>query len=57
MDYMLRVMRDPQSDVARRDDMAKAAASYVHPRLANVDSTNKIEGSLIVETGVPVAEG
>jgi hypothetical protein len=34
LEYMLKIMRDPLSDMGRRDDMAKAAAQYVHPRLA-----------------------
>lgn len=34
LDYMIRVMRDQTIDHARRDEMAKAAAPYVHPRLA-----------------------
>ena len=34
LDYMLQVMRDPDSPQQRRDEMAKAAAPYVHPRLA-----------------------
>jgi hypothetical protein len=33
LDYMLRVMRDSESDQSRRDDMAKAAAPYMHARL------------------------
>lgn len=41
LDYMLRVMRDPSVDHARRDDMAKASAKFVHPALASVDSTVK----------------
>jgi hypothetical protein len=32
LDYMLRVMRDPTVPDARRDDMAKAAAPYIHTR-------------------------
>jgi hypothetical protein len=36
LDYMLSVMRDPEAAVDRKDDMAKAAAPYVHPKLANV---------------------
>ncbi len=31
-DYMLRVMRDPDADKARRDRMAIAVAPYVHER-------------------------
>lgn len=34
LEYMLKTMRNPKMDVSRRDDMAKAAAPYVHPRLA-----------------------
>ena len=36
LEYMLGVMRDPKADVARRDEMARAAAPYIHPRLAAV---------------------
>ena len=35
LDYMLDVMRNKRADPARRDEMAKAAAPYVHPRLAH----------------------
>ena len=37
LDYMLRVQRDPSVGDARRDDMAKAAAPYVHARLASTE--------------------
>jgi hypothetical protein len=40
LDYMLRVMHDPRAGRKRRDDMAKAAAPFRHPRLM----TNKIVG-------------
>jgi hypothetical protein len=33
LDYMLSVMRDETAPVERRDEMAKAAAPFVHPRL------------------------
>lgn len=33
-DYMLRIMRDPEADDHRRDEMAKAVAPYIHPRLS-----------------------
>jgi hypothetical protein len=36
IDYMLRVMRDPNIDEGRRDEMARAGAPYIHPRLAAV---------------------
>ena len=42
LDYMLRVMRDPVAEQSRRDDMAKAASPYVHPKLAQIDSNAKV---------------
>lgn len=33
LEYMLKVLRDETADTNRRDDMAKAAAPYMHPRL------------------------
>ena len=38
LDFMLSVMRDEQADKAARLDAAKAAAPYVHPRLAAIES-------------------
>jgi hypothetical protein len=37
LDYMLRVMRDSKVPHDRRDDMAKSAAPYLHPKLSAVD--------------------
>lgn len=34
LDYMLQVMRDKKASQSRRDQMARAAAPYVHPKLA-----------------------
>jgi hypothetical protein len=48
VDYMLRVMRDRTVDNGRRDDMAKAVAPYVHPKLAAVEHTGKDGGPLQV---------
>src|SRR5271169_6629090 len=36
--YMLRIMRDEAAPQKRRDEMAKAAALYVHPRLSSVET-------------------
>jgi hypothetical protein len=33
LEYMLRIMRDPREPAARRDEMAKAAAPYLHPKM------------------------
>jgi len=49
LDYMLRVMRDPDADTTRRDDLAKAAANYVHSKLATTQVTGKDGGPLQVE--------
>lgn len=37
LEYMLRIMRDKMVDDERRDKMALAAASYMHPRLASTE--------------------
>lgn len=49
LDYMLKVMRDTKADRARRDDMAKAAAPYIHPKLATLQSDVKLTGRLTLE--------
>lgn len=36
LEYMLRVMRDKKATVARRDEMAKAAARFCHPALSTL---------------------
>ncbi len=43
LEYLLGVMRDIRQDDARRLDAAKAAAPYVHARLANVAHTRTIK--------------
>jgi hypothetical protein len=40
LDFLLRIMRT-STDPARQLEAAKAAAPYVHPRLATVDVGNK----------------
>ena len=37
LDYLLSVMRDGNEDLAARLDAAKAAAPYVHPKLAALE--------------------
>lgn len=39
LQYMLQVMRNSRADTKRRDDMAKAAAPFIHPRLATMAHT------------------
>lgn len=36
LEYMLSVMRDNNAGPERRDEMAKAAAPYIHPRLTAI---------------------
>src|SRR5262245_28997417 len=37
LDYMLRAMRDPSAPAKRRDEMAKAAAPFLHSKLASIE--------------------
>lgn len=48
LEYMLSVMRDLNADTAMRNDMAKAAAPYIHPRLANVEHKGEGGGPIKV---------
>jgi hypothetical protein len=43
LEYMLNTMRDETKPVAVRLDMAKAAAPYVHPRLASVEQAVQLD--------------
>ncbi|MDR7035261.1 hypothetical protein [Mesorhizobium sp. BE184] len=43
---MLKVMRNPKATDQRRDDMAKAAAPYVHPKLASMQHTGRNGGPI-----------
>ena len=43
VEWMLAVLRDPQSEQHRRDRMAEIAAPYLHPRL-NAVAVNSITG-------------
>lgn len=46
LEYMLKVMRNPKASTDRRDDMAKAAAPYVHPKLAAHQHTGRGGGPI-----------
>lgn len=48
LEFMLHVMRDESAEPAARADMAKAAAPYVHPKLAAVEHTGKDGGPIQV---------
>lgn len=49
LDYMLSVLRDDKADGAARMDAAKAAAPYIHPRLAQVDGSGKNVAPVIIQ--------
>ena len=41
LEHLLDVLNDPQATNARKDEAAKAAAPYLHPRLAAIDINNR----------------
>lgn len=49
LDFLLQVMRDQERDMDMRVDAGKAAAPYVHPKLANIELTGKDKGPLEVK--------
>lgn len=46
--YMLKAMRNPKLEPTRRDDMAKAAAPYVHPRLGAIEHSGEVKASVTI---------
>jgi hypothetical protein len=48
LDYMLRIMRDDQQPRERRDDMAKAAAPYLHAKLQSIQMDAEITSSKVI---------
>jgi len=53
LDYMLNVMRDPKASDVRRDDMAKAAAPYLHPRrVPEAGDESKPGGTIVLSVNV-----
>ena len=46
LEYMLSVMRDEKADMPLRMDAGKAAAPYVHPKLASLE--HKVDASVTV---------
>jgi hypothetical protein len=51
LEYMLKVMRDANAKLARRDDMAKAAAPYLHPRLAATERPSPFQVPELASVG------
>ena len=60
LDYMLRIMRDMTQEHSRRDEMARAVAPYVHPKLASTevkgDPDKPIKHKLSIEFVSPKSE-
>jgi hypothetical protein len=54
LEYMLERMRDTSADYSERNDMAKAAAPYVHPKLAAIEHTGKDGGPIQHEDMTPL---
>jgi hypothetical protein len=50
LDYMLKVMRDPEMPVERRDDMAKAAAPFLHAKLQTIQHSGEITTSKVIRS-------
>ena len=46
LEWMLSVIRDEKADVKRRDEMARAAAPFMHPGLGAVEPFGKDEGPI-----------
>ena len=47
LEYMLRVMRDKNADISRRDSMAEKAAPFLHAKLASVTHTGANGGPIL----------
>jgi hypothetical protein len=50
LDYMLGVMRNPNAEPMRRDEMARAAAPYLHARRAPEDKQGRMVPTMIYTT-------
>lgn len=57
LDFLLRVMRNAKNPPAIRMEAAKAAAPYVHPKLAQISTQAGQAVTIIVEGGLPKMPG
>lgn len=48
LDFLLDVMRNESADIPLRMDAAKAAAPFVHPKLANIEHSGKDGGPIVI---------
>jgi methanogenic corrinoid protein MtbC1 len=56
LEYMLGVMRDATADTALRFEAAKAAAPYIHPRLASIEQKTEVNLTQKVISAEPLDE-
>jgi hypothetical protein len=54
LDFLLGTMRNEETDFHTRLDAAKAAAPYMHPRLASVEHSGDEESPLVVRNKIEV---
>lgn len=53
LDFLLKVMRNPKEPMWLRAQCAKAAAPYVHPKLAQIDHTIGGRTFVVIKGGLP----
>lgn len=56
LDFMLSILRDEQKDMAERFEAAKAAAPYMHARLAAVEHSGEIATPNVARLPVPARD-
>lgn len=56
LEYMLGVMRDENASTERRDDMAKSAAPFLHPRLQSIEMKADVVQNVVSERPLTPAE-
>ena len=56
LSYLISILQDPMQDVPTRMDAAKAAAPYVHPRLAQVELRGEVEHRFVARLPEPSVE-
>ena len=55
LDYMLSIMRHPDSTAAQKMEAAKGAAPYVHARLAHIERETDVTVSFVARLPSPAA--
>jgi hypothetical protein len=55
LDYMLSIMRNPDSTAAQKMEAAKAAAPYVHARLAHIERKEDVSVSFVARLPSPAS--